>query len=181
MIRNPNAQYNVAKADSFPVKIASKQRKKMLSAFKKSCFLSSNDTVLDVGVTSDISYESSNYLEAWLSNKEKITAVGIDDAAFLESLYPGVKFIRADGLELPFKDQTFDVVHSSAVIEHVGSFDRQVIFISECARACKRFFYITTPNRFFPIEFHTILPLVHWLPKKWFRYLMNIIGQSFFR
>ncbi len=26
--------------------------------------------------------------------------------------------------------------------------------------------FVTTPNRWFPIEFHTVLPLVHWLPKR---------------
>ena len=35
-----------------------------------------------------------------------------------------MRFVIADGLRLPFRDQTFDVVHSSAVIEHVGSSDR---------------------------------------------------------
>ena len=27
-----------------------------------------------------------------------------------------------------------------------------------------RRFFITTPNRWFPVELHTCLPLVHWLP-----------------
>ena len=26
--------------------------------------------------------------------------------------------------------------------------------------------FITTPNRFYPIEFHTKLPLIHWIQKK---------------
>lgn len=43
----------------------------------------------------------------------------------------------------------------------MGNFDRRVFF--------------TTPNRWFPIELHTRLPLVHWLPKpmcdRWLRRL----------
>lgn len=144
------------------------------------CSVEENDLVLDVGVTSDQTYESSNYLEAWLENKSRITAAGIDDASFLEMLYPGVRYIQANGLDLPFTDRSFDVVHSSAVLEHVGSFENQVKFISECARVAKRSFCITTPNRYFPIEFHTVLPLVHWLPKTWFRRLMQAAGQEFF-
>jgi hypothetical protein len=29
--------------------------------------------------------------------------------------------------------------------------------------------FVTTPNRSFPIEFRTLLPLVHWLPPEHFR------------
>lgn len=152
----------------------------MFAHFLEKCSIDSETTVLDVGVTSDQSYESSNYLEAWLDNKSRITAVGIDDGHFLECKYPGLRFIKGSGLDLPFDTATFDVVHASAVLEHVGSFDNQVRFITECARVARRSFCITTPNRFFPIEFHTILPLVHWLPKSYFRRLMRASGREFF-
>jgi hypothetical protein len=62
-------------------------------------------------------------------------------------------------------------VHSAAVIEHVGSFARQCDFLKECCRVARRAVFVTTPNRWFPVEFHTILPLVHWLPKPAFRTL----------
>lgn len=176
----PNAQYNVAKPNSLPVRIATLQRRKMFLSFLKECNISADVSVLDIGATSDQSYESSNYLEAWLENKRRITAVGIDDAFFLEALYPGLKYVRANGLNLPFGDATFDSVHSSAVIEHVGSISNQIQFISECARVAKKSFCITTPNRYFPIEFHTVLPLIHWLPVSSFRFLMRISGREFF-
>ncbi|MDR1740563.1 MAG: class I SAM-dependent methyltransferase, partial [Synergistaceae bacterium] len=51
----------------------------------------------------------------------------------------------------PFKDGEFDLVFSSAVIEHVGSFERQTRFISEAARVSGRYVFITTPNRWFPV------------------------------
>lgn len=178
--RTPNSQYNVAAPDSLPVRIAAAQRRRMFEHFLEKCSVESGTTVLDVGVTSDQSYDSSNYLEAWLDNKSRITAVGIDDAQFLETRYPGLKFIKGNGLDLPFDTATFDVVHASAVLEHVGSFENQVRFIAECARVARRSFCITTPNRFFPIEFHTVLPLVHWLPKSYFRKLMSASGLEFF-
>ena len=34
-----------------------------------------------------------------------------------------------------------------------------------------------TPNRWFPIEFHTLLPLVHWLPPEHFRKLLVLTGR----
>jgi hypothetical protein len=40
--------------------------------------------------------------------------------------------------------------------------------------------FVTTPNRWFPIEFHTLLPLVHWLPPEHFRKLLVLTGRDFF-
>ena len=180
MTNTPISDYTVATPGSLPVRMAVRQRRKMFAIFIKECGIEDTDTILDVGVTSDQSYESSNYLQAWLPEKSRITATGIDDADFLEELYPGLQFIKANGLDLPFADNSFDVVHSSAVMEHVGTFDNQVKLIAECARVAKGSFFLTTPNRFFPIEFHTVLPFVHWLPKPWFRRIMRMIGRDFF-
>jgi hypothetical protein len=179
-IVQPNAQYNVAKAGSLPIRIAAYQRRKMFNRFMLDTGIAVTESILDVGVTSDRTYEASNYLEDWYPCKHMVTAVGIDDASFLRSQYPGMTFVMADGLQLPFRDQTFDVVHSSAVIEHVGSASRQRVFVAECCRVARRAVFITTPNRWFPVEFHTVLPLVHWLPKDLFRALMRRTGRGFF-
>ncbi len=58
---------------------------------------------------------------------------------------------------------SFDVVFSNAVIEHVGDRERQEALVREALRVGRRVF-VTTPNRWFPIEVHTRLPFVHWLP-----------------
>ena len=109
-----------------------------------------------------------------------ITAVGVDDATFLETLYPGLRFVRADGRHLPFDDNSFDHVHSSAVLEHVGARAQQVLFLKELWRVTRRTLFVTTPNRGFPIEFHTLLPLAHWLPPTIFRALLRKTGRAFF-
>lgn len=176
----PNAQYNVATAGSLPVRVAAHQRRKMFRRFMFDTGVAPSEHILDVGVTSDRSYEASNYLEAWYPHKNNVTAVGIDDASFLRDQYPGMQFVVADGLRLPFQDQIFDVVHSSAVIEHVGSLARQYAFVAECCRVARRAVFITTPNRWFPVEFHTVLPLVHWLPNEIFRSVMRRTGREFF-
>ena len=36
-----------------------------------------------------------------------------------------------------------------------------------------------TPNRYFPIDFHTLLPFLHWLPKTIHRKILDIIGLKF--
>ncbi|NIK47850.1 class I SAM-dependent methyltransferase [Variibacter gotjawalensis] len=181
MSKLANAQYNVAAPDSLPVRLATYQRRRMFDIFLREFDLPSPDVkILDVGVTSDRTYSSSNYLEAWYPHKHCITAAGIDDASFLETQYPGMTFTYANAKNLPFPDRHFDVVHSSAVLEHVGSFSEQSKMIAEVARVSKRGFFLTTPNRWFPIEFHTVLPLVHWLPKPTFRRIMDATGRGFF-
>lgn len=176
----PNAQYNTAAPDSLVIRVTAAMRRRMYETFIKICSPSPVEKILDVGVTSDQTYQSSNYLEAWYPNKAAITACGIDDASFLEALYPGLVFVSADAKNLPFADSTFDLVHSSAVIEHVGSRDQQRQFIAELVRVAKRSVCLTTPNRWFPIEVHTSIPLLHWLPVKIYRSLLSRIGYRFF-
>jgi hypothetical protein len=75
-----------------------------------------------------------------------------------------VTTVRADGRELPFVDGQFDLGFSNAVVEHVaGGRAGQRRFVSELCRVAERVF-VTTPNRLFPIDPHSLLPFVHWLP-----------------
>jgi len=175
-----NAQYNLARPGSLPIRVAGHQRRKMFAAFVAQTGVTAADTILDVGATSDRAYDHSNYLESWWPTKSGITAIGLDDSGFLEALHPGLRFIRADGCALPFADCAFDFAHSSAVLEHVGSRARQALFIRELLRVSRRGIFITTPNRWFPVEFHTMLPLLHWLPAPWYRAALDRLGYGFF-
>jgi ubiquinone/menaquinone biosynthesis C-methylase UbiE len=174
------ANYNLAKPDSLFSKIAMFQRRKMFARFIEATGVNAEDTILDIGATSDQSYEHSNYFEAWYPHKLRVTAAGIDDASHVESLYPGVRFVRANGIELPFATETFDYVHSNAVLEHVGSRDRQGQFLRETWRVARKGIFVTTPNRAFPVELHTTIPLLHWLPNSFFRATLKAFGQDFF-
>lgn len=177
---DPNAQYNLASPDSLSVRVAARVRARMFESFMREFSPGAEATVLDIGVTSDQSYASSNYLEALYPHKERITAAGIDDASFLEQRYPGLKFVFANALHLPFDDESFSYVHSSAVLEHVGSFENQAQMIFECLRVARHGVCVTTPDRWFPVEFHTQLPLIHWLPKRWCRAMFRGLGYGFF-
>src|ERR1041384_6482653 len=116
----------------------------------------------------------------WYPHKAAITAVGLDDASFLSALYPGLRFVRADGRDLPFAQASFDYVHSSAVIEHVGERQKQMRFLSEAWRVARKGIFVTTPTRWFPVEFHTVLPLLHWAPPRLYRSLLASLGREFF-
>ena len=74
-----------------------------------------------------------------------------------------------DACDLPWADKSFDIVYSNAVIEHVGDFARQQRMAREIARVGKSWF-VTTPNRWYPYEFHLRLPFVTWLPFHGYRW-----------
>jgi len=134
--------------------------------------------VLDIGVTSDRSPDS-NFFESLYPYPSSITATGLEDASFLELKYPGLSFVPADACHLPFNDGSFDFAFCSAVIEHVGSRERQQKLISEAVRVADQVM-ITTPNIWFPLEFHTLTPLIHWLPPRFFRSFLAMTGRPFF-
>jgi SAM-dependent methyltransferase len=62
-----------------------------------------------------------------------------------------------------YSARAFDVVFSNSVIEHVGTLAQQRRMAEECLRVGARLF-LQTPNRFFPIEPHSILPFMQFAP-----------------
>jgi hypothetical protein len=78
------------------------------------------------------------------------------------------------GCCLPFADRSFDWVFSSAVVEHVGRNRGAAEVAAEISRVAKCGYFVTTPNKFFPIEPHTLLPLYQFLPEHWQRKVLRI-------
>jgi hypothetical protein len=174
------SKWGESQPGSLPTRIAKRQRRRMFHRFLHSLAPAGEDDILDVGVTDDRRHDHSNHLEAWYPHKSRLTAAGLENASFLEDLYPGMRFVQANALNLPFADSSYDYVHSSAVIEHVGSHQNQSAFLRELWRVARRGIFVTTPNRWFPIEFHTVLPLVHYLPPGTFRTVLRKLGRDFF-
>ena len=155
-------------------------RKKIYNILDKTFPLNQMTSILDVGVTADREQRSSNFFEKKYPYTNRITALSDQDASWLEDEYNGIKFIRGDALNMPFNSNSFDLVFSNAVIEHVGDRNNQQRFIFECVRVSNKYIFITTPNRWYPIEFHTILPIIHWLPSKYHRAILAKTGKQFF-
>jgi 2-polyprenyl-3-methyl-5-hydroxy-6-metoxy-1,4-benzoquinol methylase len=161
-------------------KLSLSKRKEMFSKLASLVDFSELDSVLDVGASGDINHVENNFFEELYPQKEHITALSNQDASWMEQKYPGLKFVLGDAREMPFPDNSFDLVFSSAVIEHVGSFEMQQKFLEECCRISKKYVFLTTPNRWYPIEFHTVLPFIHWLPRNIHRKLLSLLKYQDF-
>ena len=71
-------------------------------------------------------------------------------------------FVRADARRLPFPDGRFDIGYSNSLIEHIPPGFRREVAV-EIRRVSQRYF-VQTPNRWFPVEPHVLLPLFQLLP-----------------
>jgi SAM-dependent methyltransferase len=147
-------------------RVSLRSRERKLELFLELMAPTADSTIVDVGVT-DAPFgagSTDNFFEALYPWPERVTGVGHTGLDRFAAAFPSVRAVRADGRDLPFADGEFDIGFSNAVVEHVaGGRDEQRRFVHELCRVSKRVF-VTTPNRWFPLEVHTLLPFVHWLP-----------------
>jgi predicted SAM-dependent methyltransferase len=71
-----------------------------------------------------------------------------------------------------FSDQSYDLVFSNSVIEHLYTYENQVKMADEIRRVGKKYF-IQTPNKYFPVEAHYALPFAQYLPKDLLLFLLT--------
>ncbi|KKO20953.1 MAG: class I SAM-dependent methyltransferase [Candidatus Brocadia sp.] len=133
--------------------------------------------VLDIGFSENEYSGTDNYIEKHYPYPNMLTALGIDAPIKFKERYPSVNSVQYNGAKFPFEDKAFDVTWSNAVIEHVGSRDKQLLFLKEIKRVSRRAFF-TTPNKYFPVEVHTRTMLLHYLPKIVFDKYLNLIGKT---
>ena len=151
-------------------RVSLRSRKRKLDLFLEELRPTPETTILDVGADErgfgdEDGCGTMNFFEELYPWPERVTALGLHDGAGFRTRHPGIRYVQGDGCALPFADGEFDVVFSNAVLEHVGGRGRQRTFVHEALRVGRRVF-LTTPNRRFPLELHTRLPFVHWLPDR---------------
>ncbi|ODT87914.1 MAG: hypothetical protein ABS78_09730 [Phenylobacterium sp. SCN 70-31] len=115
--------------------------------------------VLDVGGTIDYW----RTLEPLLGDRNvRFTLVNLGASSHDEGRYalrPG------NACAMPeYADDSFDIVHSNSVIEHVGHWREMRAMAGEVRRLAPAYF-LQTPNIGFPMEAHFGLPFIHWLPE----------------
>jgi hypothetical protein len=130
-------------------------------------------SILDLGISLDVRNTEANVLEQFYPYPDRITAAGIGDGTDVRRAYPSLRYVRIEPQSLlPFSENEFDIGYCNAVLEHVGSRESQRKFLSELCRVSKICF-VVVPNRLFPVEHHTGVPFLHYLPLSLFRVLVR--------
>lgn len=162
-------------------KLSCISRKHKLELFYKVMKPTVQTKILDVGAEINPNSDSNRGLQfidsyRW---KNKLTAINTSakHIELIKQHYPEVEVVVGDALALPWPDKHFDIVYSNAVIEHVGDFAKQKQMATEIMRVSKRWF-VTTPNRWYPFEFHLRLPIVTWLPGHSYLWLGRLISYN---
>ncbi len=137
-------------------------------------------SILDIGVGVEWQGAQNTLHEAFSQGTidiAQLVACGIEDLGELRTKYNKSRFVYGNGFALPFATNSFDIAYSNAVIEHVFPIDKRKHFIREMLRVARGVF-ITTPNKWFPIEVHSRLPFVHWLPADLNNLTLQVVGLS---
>ena len=156
--------------------IIEKKRIEMLNILNKAINKEDVKSFLDIGTTEENKLKSSNFFVKKLDHikiKKSISDQRIESFRFSEFKK---KSITSDFSTEEINIFKSDLVISSATIEHVGNFNNQIKMIKNIICLTKKYFLITTPNRFFPIDFHTKLPFLHMLPKKIHRMILTLLN-----
>ena len=105
---------------------------------------------------------SREYLER---HQVQVVIVNHQNELTQDSNDPIFEYINGDACDLAqFEDNSFDIVHSNSVIEHVGSWRKMKEFSREANRLAP-YLFIQTPYFWFPVEPHFIKAFYHWWPK----------------
>ena len=161
-------------------KIITKKRSEIVDIINNQIILNNINEVLDIGTTNDTKNKSSNFIVKNLKNIKNFNSISdqlITSSFFKKKLQ---KSITEDFSEYEIENFKSDLVISNATIEHVGKYDNQKTMFDNMIKLSKKMIIISTPYRYHPLEFHTKIPLIHWLPKNIHRKILKNIGLTFF-
>jgi len=93
---------------------------------------------------------------------------------------PYLTSIVGDARNLDMKDNSFDIVFSNSVIEHVGGHQDQMQMAKEVHRV-GRCYFVQTPNKYFPLEPHFLFPFFQFLPIRLRVFLLRNFNLGWFK
>lgn len=161
-------------------KIVIKKREEIIRIIQKTLPLNLLNSVVDIGTTQDDKYNSSNFIIKNLGNFKEYKSISdqnIKNKFFSRSIQKSITDNFTDNEIKNFKS---DLVISNATIEHVGGFNNQIKMCENIIKLSNKYFVICTPNKYYPLEFHTKIPFLHYLPEKIYRIVLRKIGLDFF-
>jgi SAM-dependent methyltransferase len=131
-----------------------KKAAKILSILKSQVKLGSCD-LLDIGTG------SGHIIQIIARECKSATSVNLTDERVVTE---GYKFYKVKDVTLPFANESFDVVISNQVIEHIPPQD---VHLKEIHRVLRKggIVYLATPSKYTLIEPHLKLPFLSWLPR----------------
>jgi len=109
----------------------------------------------------------------------EVDAVDVVDSRLIQENY---RFELVSGTALPFPDQSFDVVLTNHVIEHVGDQSAQLAHLHEIRRVLRSegVGYLAVPNRWRLVEPHYRLALLSWWPRRWRSMYLRMLRKAEF-
>tara|TARA_B100001059_G_C17602568_1_gene460319 strand:- start:82 stop:756 length:675 start_codon:yes stop_codon:yes gene_type:complete len=161
-------------------RIVTKKRLEIVNIINNQIILNNINDVLDIGTTSDTENKSSNFIIKNLKNIKNFNSISnqlITSSFFKKKLQ---KSIIKNFSEYEIENFKSDLVVSNATIEHVGNYNNQKAMVSNMIKLSKKMVIISTPYRYHPLEFHTKIPFIHWLPKKIHRKILKNFNLTFY-
>lgn len=153
--------YEVINAGSISERMLIFARDNVYRDFLNAANPSEATTILDVGVSGVVDH-GANVLERRYPYPHRITAAGLEAGDAFKKAFPRTRYVEIQPNQaLPFAGKTFDIATANAVLEHVGSRQNQQRFLADLLRVSK-LVIVTVPNRWFPVEHHTAIPIFHY-------------------
>src|SRR5262245_25034065 len=161
--------------------LAFRVRRNVVDAFMREFCPDADMRVADFGFTGLRDHRVHHFFEMLYPHRHRLTAIGRaeEGAGWLPHEFPGLTYLEADLRRIPVPDDYFDAGLCNAVVEHAGTREHQAALIAEVCRVSRNVMF-TTPNRWFPVELHTFIPLLHWLPDRIYRRLLRALGFRYF-
>jgi SAM-dependent methyltransferase len=172
---------NLGALDRLKNDFALRTRRRVFEIFMRECAPTQNSRVADFGASGHREHPVHYFFEGLYPHRSNLTVIAraSENARWFPEQFPELRFLEADLREIPLPDLYFDCGLCNAVIEHAGPRDQQLALVREVCRVCRHVMF-TTPNKWFPVEIHTLLPMAHWLPDAAYRRVLRSVGLAYF-
>jgi hypothetical protein len=144
--------------------ISTKIRQKNFKYFKDLFYSLYNNKplkILDIGGTQEY-WEMMEFTDP---NLIEVTIISIDK---IQVTLPNFRFVKMSAEDFDLLDFNCDIVFSHSLIEHI---DHEIF--AQIVRCFEKPYFIQTPNKYFPIEPHFLIPFFNFFPTSLKSYILG--------